>query len=169
MGTDATCLCPTNPDAPLSYCGIDAPGGFGGNYGIAQCERLSTYEAGLGSAATSQAYCSLFKAFDFGGRVRLQGSPDATIYRSGWTWWRRTKCFFKWGYTWRGGACQSTDRYLGDTCWDGGECNNEGIESYDGKRLSCASLTYGARDSSAQFCVPSVYPIERNQCSCGWF
>merc|ERR1711998_318616 len=86
-------------------------------------------------------------------------------FQYGTGWWDRVRCWWKSGYTWRDGKCTSTDRYLGETCWDGGRCNNNGVESYSETALSCAS--YPANQPAR--CVPSLYPINRNKCTCNWF
>lgn len=70
------------------------------------------------------------------------------------------------------GECLSKTRYLGDVCWDAfwfwqteGRCINE-VDSYDAYHLSCSSQ--GSLSGEA-ICQPSVLPLERNQCECGWF
>ena len=161
----APCRCPDGGLA--STCDIESPGGFSGSYGVAQCSEKTTYEEGTGPDSTSVTFCKKFVQFaDWSGRVRPAGS-EKTIYNSGW--WRSFRCWWTPGYSWQDGQCESKDRYLGETCWDGGECNNEGVQSYDGMRMSCAKLAYGGGASAQATCVPSIYPVVRNECTCNWF
>lgn len=156
-----------NPSSGVCRC----PGGtlscdlhsasYSASYEIAYCTRKTVYVQGGGEAQTMTEFCHEHVLLDaWENRVRPSGSPERT-----WSAWYYP-CWAQWGFTWQDGACRSTTRHLGETCWDGGECHNDGIASYDGYRLSCSS--FGSSDGGAR-CVPSVLPIERNQCSCAWF
>lgn len=131
-----------------------------GAYQVAYCTQKTVYVQGGGSSQTMTEYCAEHVLLDrWEGRSRPSNRPETTW--SSWYW----PCWVQRGWSWRDGACRSTTRYLGESCWDGGECQNENVPAYDGYRLSCSS-----GGGSSPRCIPSVLSsIERNQCTCAWF
>jgi hypothetical protein len=69
-------------------------------------------------------------------------------------------------WLWHDGSCRDSTRYLGESCWGGTECYNDGIKPYDGLHMSCAVATGVATTPT---CIPSAFDIERNRCECNWF
>lgn len=80
--------------------------------------------------------------------------------------------------------CIAKERFVGESCWDGwssGGCQNEDLETYDTKRLSCVDVaelesataseladTSAGKGTTDAKCVPSIhiYGGPRPQCTC---
>eukprot|EP01063_Lacrimia_lanifica_P014404 TRINITY_DN209_c3_g1_i1.p1 TRINITY_DN209_c3_g1~~TRINITY_DN209_c3_g1_i1.p1 ORF type:complete len:239 (+),score=70.89 TRINITY_DN209_c3_g1_i1:48-764(+) len=121
----------------------------------AYCEQMITYEAD-----ESNSFCTKYVVLDkWDDHTRPSDEHDESVDIA---WWR---CALKPGYRWVDGVCRHHHRYLGEVCWDGGECQNGDLESYENYRLSCAK--YG-EDTEAR-CVPSYLPLKREQCECSWW
>lgn len=111
--------------------------------------------------ATCRWYCAQHESTGaWSSRQRPSGRSE-TVNRNWWTcgWWS--------GYTWRNNQCQDTRRYLGEQCWDGGECQNDGALSH--QRMACATVPAIGIDTAT--CIPNKFKLEseRNQCECNWF
>lgn len=112
--------------------------------------------------ATCNYYCKVLESTgDWSTRRREVATDNAESKGTSW-WW----CGWWSGYEWHDGRCQHSTRYLGESCWDGPECYNDGIKAYDGLHMSCAAAPGVATTPT---CIPSAFEIERNQCECNWF
>lgn len=154
-----------------SQNGVDA--GRWDDYNFLHCSKAFLYIRGESTdcdsdGTTCQYYCEqLDVTGDWSTRQRT--GRDDVITRCGWfgcSWWT---CGWWSGYQWHGDQCRDKTRYLGEDCWDdSGECDNDGIQAYDGLRMACA--TDEPSGITTPRCIPSAYKLEnRNQCTCNWF
>lgn len=150
-GSSSACKC-TNEG-----CDLEATS-FGNDYTAAYCSSKTSYIQGFGDEQTLTAFCDQYVVLEeWESRTRPSGEDEQVT--TSW-WW---PCWARWGYSWKDGACRSKKRFLGELCWDGGECQNEGVQSYGDYRLSCANWRGKTQ------CVPSFLDIKRNECDCNLF
>lgn len=150
-----------SPVCALGSSTFGAEEGQGASYQLDYCPERVVYEL----VDKSQFwYCARLQSTgDWSTRARPSTELDSAYAGS---WFPKTACWIDPLWSWIDGSCKSNTRYLGERCWDGGECQNEGVSQYDGLHLSCAAL-----GTTEPTCVPSakLLDVERERCTCGWF
>lgn len=148
------------------------------------CEDLTIYNS---SSGTLEFTCSDMVPLEqplHGAKRPASSDAESYTLRRRRRWWFEV-C--KWGYV-RGdneNECLAKERWLGESCWDGwfgsGECQNDGVDTYNFAKLACVDLAEleGASEEELQNpevgkgtgsprCVPGahVYGSRRPQCTC---
>lgn len=158
---DSTALCALTG----SVNGVDQDR-WTASYQFDHCAQTTVYVRGEGNCGDTDTRCAYYcerldSTGDWSGRRRPSGRAESKS-RPWYGCWG--------GYETRNGRCRDQTRYLGEECWDDtGECFNDGVDPYEGRRLSCATAASAGVEGSPT-CIPAAFKVEeRNECTCNWF